>query len=365
MRRIISFHLVLFLLLTSTVSLAASGPEVVDAVEPYVAHLRLRPEHLRALADKQVVARGLSSENDKEMAAVGVVIADASPDAFVESYKTLATFQQSPYIVASGRFGDKPVLSDIAGLTLDDSDLYALTKSEVKASEIKLSQREIAGFQTIRATASRLTPQLKARLTTEFKKMLVERVRNYQASGAAALGVYSDKEEPVNAHEAFAALAREQAGSARHCAHLYTHLESYPQNPPPDSESFVYWAKQKFGDLRPIINVVHVSIHREGNRVYIASKQLYSSHYTEAGLSVAELIPFMEGQGQTRTIVIYAVRLQVDMLGGAFGFMKKRMAQPRMVGTLKQSLSGMRVTMEALARASSRSRVTDSRKFDY
>lgn len=352
MRRIISYLLVLFLLLTNANALVASGPELVDAIEPYVAHLKLKPEQLRALADKQAVARGLSSENEKEMAAVGIVIADASPDAFVESYKTLATFQQSPYIVASGRFGDRPILSDLAGLMIDDSDLYALTKSEVKDSEIKLSQWEIARIQTIRASASRLTPQLKARLTTEFKKMLVERVRNYQASGAAALGVYSDKEEPVNAHEAFVALKREQAGSARHCAHLYTHLESYPQNPPPDSESFVYWAKQKFGDLKPVINVVQVLIHREGNCVYIASKQLYSTHYTEAGLSVAELIPFSNGQKQPRTIVIYTVRLLVDMLGGAFGFMKKRMAQPRMVGMLKQSLSGMRVTMETLARAS-------------
>jgi hypothetical protein len=186
--------------------------------------------------------------------------------------------------------------------------------------------------------------------------MLVERVRNYQAVGAQALGVYSDKEGPVNAHEAFVRLARAEAGSARHCAHLYTHLESYPQNPPPDSESFIYWAKQKFGDLKPVINVVHVLIHREGNRVYIASKQLYSTHYTEAGLSVAELIPFADGQGQARTVVIYTVRLQVDMLGGSFGFMKKRMARPRMLGTLKQSLSGMRVTMEALARASFQNR---------
>jgi hypothetical protein len=356
MRRIISFPLVLFLL-TSANALVASGPELVVAIEPYVAHLRLKPEHLRALADKQAVARGLSSENEKEMAAVGIVMADATPDTFVESYKTLATFRQTPYIVASGRFGDKPALADLAGLTLDDSDLCALTKSEVKDSEIKLSQSEIARFQSIRATASRLTPHLKARLTTEFKKMLVERVRDYRANGAAALGVYSDKVEPVNAHEAFVALKREQAVSAQHCAHLYAHLESYPQNPPPDSESFIYWAKQKFGDLKPVITVVQVLIHREGNRVYIASKQLYSTHYTEAGLSVAELIPFADGQGQTRTVVIYMVRLQVDMLGGSFGFMKKRMARPRMVGTLRQSLSGMRVTMEALARASFQNRV--------
>jgi hypothetical protein len=357
MRRSISSLMILFLLLTSTVSLAASSPELVVAVEPYVAHLKFKPEQLRALADKQVIAQGLSSDNDKEMAAVGVVLADATPDAFVESYKTLATFQQNPYVVASGRFRDKPMLSDLDGLTLEDRELYALAKSELKDSEIKLSQPEIARFQTIRATASRLTPQLKARLTTEFKRMLVERVRNYQASGAAGLGVYSDKEEPTNAHEAFAALAREQAVSAHHCAHLYPYLESYPQNPPPDSESFIYWAKQKFGDLKPVINVVQVLIHREGNLVYIASKQLYSTHYTEAGLTVAELIPFADGQRQTRTIVIYTVRLHVDMLGGSFGFMKKRMAQPQMVGTLKQSLSGMRVTMEALARASFQNRV--------
>jgi len=222
----------------------------------------------------------------------------------------------------------------------------------LKDSDIKLSQSEIARFRAIGATASRLTPQLKARLTTEFKKMLVERVRNYQAVGASALGVYSDREEPIDAHEAFVALARELAGSGQHCLHLYPYLESYPQNPPPESESFIYWAKQKFGDLKPVINVVHVLIHRDGTRVYIASKQLYSTHYTEAGLSVAELIPFADGQGQARTIVIYTIRLQVDMLGGSFGFMKKRLAQPRMLGTLKQSLDGMRVTMERLSGAS-------------
>jgi len=357
MRRSISSLLILFLLLPSTVSLAASSPEPVVAVEPYVAHLKLKPEQLRALADKQAVALGLSSENDKEMAAVGIVVADAMPDAFVQSYKTLATFQQNPYIVASGRFCDKPVLSDLDGLTLEGRDLYALLKPELKDSEIKLSQPEIARFQTIGSTASRLTPQLKATLTTEFKRMLVERVRNYRVSGAAALGVYSDKEEPINAHEAFAALAREQAVSAQHCAYLYPYLESYPRNPPPDSESVIYWAKQKFGDLKPVINVVHVLIHREGNRVYIASKQLYSTHYTEAGLSVAELIPFADGRELTRTIVIYTVRLQVDMLNGSFGLMKKRMAQPRIVAALRESLSGMRVTMEALARASFQNRV--------
>src|SRR5262249_19669046 len=158
------------------------------------------------------LARGLASDNDKEMAAVGVVMADASPEAFVESYKTLATFQQNPYIIESGRFGDNPTLSDLDGLTLDWKDLYALRKCEAKDSDIKLSQSEIARFRAVRATASQLTtPQMKTRLTTEFRRMLVERVRSYRASGATALAVYSDKEAPIDAQEAFVGLAREQA----------------------------------------------------------------------------------------------------------------------------------------------------------
>ena len=48
-------------------------------------------------------------------------------------------------------------------------------------------------------------------------------------------------------------------------------------------------------------------------------------------------------------MVVYSIRLQLDMLGGILGSMKKRMAQPKMLATLKESLSGMRQTMEASA----------------
>jgi hypothetical protein len=188
------------------------------------------------------------------------------------------------------------------------------------------------------------------RIANEFKKMLIERVRNYHSSGASGLGNYADKEEMVNAREAFAALTHEQTETAKHCQHLYSHLESFPQNAPPESESFIYWAKQKFGDLKPVINLVHVLIHKCGSRVYLASSQIYSTHYTNAGLTVAELIPFRDDAGQSRTIVAYTLRLHVDMLGGTLGFMKRRMAQPKLLATLKQSLSGMRMNMEELSR---------------
>ena len=348
MRRMGSALLIFLLAWTSVpISRAATTAELMESVEPRVAHLKLKSESLRALVERQVIVRGLSTNNSSEMAGVGVVIADATPDAFIESYRSLETFQQNPAIIASGRLGATPSLADFDGLTIDDKDIYSLAKAGVRSSDVKLSEQEITKINNVAAGSPRLSPQAKAKLATEYKKILLERARAYLTNGASSLGTYADKDEPVAAGDAFASLAKEQAASAGHCSHLYPYLENYPQGDASPFESFVYWAKQKFGDLKPVINMVHVLIHRDGNRVFIASKQIYSSHYTDAALSVAELIPFTDSHGLSRTIVVYTIRLQVDMLGGAMGFMKKRMAQPRMLGALKSSLSGLRVTMEA------------------
>jgi hypothetical protein len=330
--------------------------ETIESIQPHVLHLKLKLEDLKVLAEKQVITRGLSSKNSKVMAGFGAVLADATPGAFVEAYKTLDVFRQNQYMLAVGLFGTSPGVKDLEGLTIDDKELYALMQAKSGDSDIKMSEQEIARIRAVVGKGERLTPQLKARLAAEYKKMLVERVNAYNATGQKSMGVFADKDKPVDAYDAIASLAGEQKVSNTHCPHLFSELESYPQGATADSESLIYWAKQKYGDLKPIINIVHVLIHRDGDRVFIASKQIYSSHYTEAGLSVAELIPYKDSLGHPRTVIAYTIRLQVDMLGGTLGFMKKRMAQPRMLGSLKESINGLRMNMEALSRDTTPSR---------
>jgi hypothetical protein len=231
------------------------------------------------------------------MAALGVVIADAAPEAFIESYRSLATFKQNPATIESGMLRATPTLSDLQSLTIDDKDLYSLAKAGARSSDVKLSEQEIARLHEISGGSTRLTPQMKTKLAVAYKKILLERVGSYLTNGAQALGTYCDKEESVAANDAFVSLAQEQAETAGHCGDLYNYLENYPQAKDSGFESFVYWAKQRFGDLKPVINIVQVLIHRHGHRVFIASKQIYSSHYTEAGLSVAELIPIRRRGG--------------------------------------------------------------------
>jgi hypothetical protein len=330
--------------------------ETIQSIQPHVVHLKLKAEELRNIADKQVVAHNLPSKNSKVMAGFGAALADGNPGAFIESYKSLELFHRSHYVAEVGRFSETPTLADLDGLTVDDKDLYALFKAKAGDSDIKLSDQEINIIRAAAGQATRLTPQLKARLTIEYKKLIVERIKSYKAAGQQALGIFADKDDPVDAKAAFASLAGEQKAAATHCSHFYTHLESYPAGASPDTESFFYWAKQRFGDLKPIVSLVHVMIHKEGDRVFIASKQIYSSHYTEAALTVAELIPYTDSLGQPRTVIAYTIRLQVDILGGSLGFMKKRIAQPRMLGTLKESINGLRQNLEALSRDSNPSR---------
>jgi len=331
---------------------AASGDniETIKSIQPHVGHLKLKSEDLRVMADKQVVAHALSSKDSKVMAGFGAALADATPGAFVDSYKSLEPLHKSQYVLEAGIFSATPSMSDLDRLTIDEKDIYALFKARPGDSDIKLTDQEIIRIRNAAGQAARFTPQLKTRLATEYKKLLVERVKAYNATGPEALGVFVDKDKPVDAREAFASLADQQKEVAGHCSHLYAHLETYPDAAPPDSESFIYWAKQKFGDLKPVLNLVQVLIHREGDRVFIASKQIYSSHYTEAALSIAELIPYKDSLGHARTVIAYTIWLQVDMLGGTLGFMKKRMAQPKMIGALKESINGLRTNMEALSR---------------
>jgi hypothetical protein len=350
MRRLMT-GFALTMLAFSAISVAGNVGEsaIIGALEPRLAHLKLKSDDFRLLVARQIITRSLATKNSKEIAGLSLMLADAAPDTFIDSYRSLKAFRQNRYMLAFGRFSTTPVLEDLSQLIVDDNDLLALANCRLNESDIKLSEQDIGKFQSTSGPVSTLTAKLKMRLASEYKRLLLDRVKAYLAKGSATLASFADKEDSVDAREVFASLAREQAGQAEHCEHLYGDLERYPEASGTNSESFVYWAKQRFGSLKPVINLVHVLIHRDGHRTFVASKQIYSSHYTEGGLSVAELIPFTDEEGQTRTMVVYSIRLQVDMLGGILGSMKKRLAQPRMLATLRESLSGMRETMEAKA----------------
>jgi hypothetical protein len=232
-------------------------------------------------------------------------------------------------------------------LEIVDKDLYALMRAKVKESEIKLSRADIARIRAVAGPSPYFSSALKTKLAAEYKRMLVDKARAYVESGETALDAYVDHEEPVSARDAFATIVKFQAASGQG-AQLYALLGQPGGAAPQNTESFLYWALQKFGQMKPVLSLVQVVILRESDRVYIASKQIYSSHYTEAALSVVELIPFSDEKGARRTLAALTIRLQLDLLTGPMAFMKRRAAQPRLLDALKTGLEGLRHCAESL-----------------
>jgi hypothetical protein len=318
-----------------------------SALATDAAHLKLKPAEWRSLNERQIVTRSLAGSHSKEIAGFGAMIADASPEEFIKAFSALSVFKNSETTLACGRFSAQPVIDDLAGLEINDKDLYALMRAKVKESDIKLSEADIARIRAAAGPSPFLSSKLKAKLAAEYKQILLDKAKAYAERGETALDVYADHEEPVSAGEAFAAMVKFHEASGRP-SRLYSLLGQPTSDAAKNAESFLYWAVQKFGQLKPVLSIVHVVIHRENNRVLIASKQIYSSHYTEAGLSVAELIPFSDEKGARRTLAAYTIRLQVDLLGGSMGFMKRRAAQPRLLETLKTGLEGLRQCAESI-----------------
>jgi len=334
---------------TST-AFSDNDAEVFQPVRDMLGRLHLSTDDYQLLAGRGVIVRPLSCRSTKEMAAFGIVLADAPPKGFVEAYKTLAVFEKNPFIVQIGLFSSTPNLSDLAGLTIDPADIYGLSRAKAGDSDIKLSKTELDRIQKITAAHPRLSLQARTQIADEYKKILVDRLLRYLKLGDQGMGAYVDKAEPLQPDRAFKFLADEQAADSEICSEAGDYLLRFPAKIPPNSESIFYWAKQKFHDLKSIITLVHLLIHREGERIFIASKQIYSSHYNEAGLCVAELIPFDDYRGRNHTVVVYTLRLAPDMMGGPLGFMKKRMAMPKMQVTLRDSLARIRENIESAGR---------------
>jgi hypothetical protein len=323
----------------------SNEPEIMHLISPHAEHLRLKVGELQSLSRGEIVARDIPASHSKEMAGFGAMLADAEPKEFAEAFRTLSIFKQSKSVIAYGRFGENPQLSDMARLTFKDKDLLELMRARISASEVKLSEADITRIQAIAGPGSRFTGKLSNSLTDEYKAILLEKVRSYATLGGKSLGANADQGEPVDTNDAMIRMLRYQASFAKYSDQFYTLLADHPRVTDERAESFYYWAMQKFGQLKPVVSLVHVTIFQEGTQVYIASKQIYSSHYTEAGLGIAELIPLTDQQGKVHTLTAYTIRLQVDMFGGPMGFLKKRMAHPRMLETLRESLQGLRANV--------------------
>ena len=295
--------------------------------------LKFSPSELVDLEKGKVVAHRLGATAEGEAGAAGAVRIKGRKDAFVDMYRDIVHFKRGPGVLAIGLFGDPPSVADLVTLPLDTQDVN-LRHCRIGHCDIRLPASAIVRFQNdIDWTAS----DADAQAATLFRHILADNVRAYVSGGAGRITEYDDEKRPVRPVDDFSSLLKGPPYVDALVPGLAAHLEGFSTNPLPGSEDIVYWSKETFGDLPPFVTVTHVTITPpvQFGRV-IASRDVYSSRYLDASLSVT--IASDAVSTPDAFYLVYINRSRADALKGAAADLRRSIVERRSKSGLEENL---------------------------
>ena len=291
-----------------------------SAEEPAVAKflrtvIGFTDEQIVTVDKGQVVTRQLASADKAEVAAFGAVKVATDKESYLQKLRDVVSFRRTPSVLEIGRFSQPPTLADVAGLSLDDGDFEAARKCRPGACNLKLARSAIERMQ---AEIAWDKPDAKDRASALMRQMLVEYVAAYMQGGTAAMATYYDKDQPLDAPSEFAKLLLASPYLIEYAPELNAYVEQYPRGSLAGAEDIFYWAKDKSGP-KPTIAVFHLTLWKDAQdpeRVVIASKQIYASHYIRVGLDLTALVDAPRGAPGFYLMDLF--RGRIDPPGGMF-----------------------------------------------
>jgi len=298
----------------------------------------------------EVVARGTAAGDSRDIATLGIVRVKITPAFYVQRLADIATFKKYDAVLQIGVFGTPPAPGDVEGLTLDESDIRSLRDCRVGDCALQLPAESINRFRT-EVDWSRADARQRA--NGLIRQMLVDYVARYQRAGAGASMSYADRSDVISVGREFMSLAGSDAGGWGRFRALRQHLFDYPASSAPEVRDLLYWSKEVVG-RRTVASVTHLAIlpGAPGSpaQFAVASKQIYGTHYFDASLGLTVLV--RDGSTPSpATYVAYLNRSRVDVLGGVFGGVARKIIASKARGTVADNLGRLRTRLEADFRA--------------
>jgi hypothetical protein len=291
----------------------------------------------------KVIVRSLKPEEKGEIGVVGVVRVAGTKERFLARFRDFEQFRRGRNIVMLSRFSTPPLLSDFDGLTLEAGDLKALRWCRRGDCSVKLSAHAMDRLRTEVAWGS---DDARNQAERVVRHLLLDQVNAYVRAGDGGLGTYDDRDLPVGVADGFHKVARRLPFLAEPASTLRRYMEEFPRTEMPGIEHFMYWSKEDYG-LKPITSVNHVVIEaspQAPERLLIATRQIYASHYLEASL---DLMALMDDPTTTGTMLIYWNRSIADGLKGTFGGLIRAIAQRKVRDAAQGALLTMKERVEA------------------
>lgn len=292
----------------------------------------------------QIVARTLPARDSREVATFGLARIQMTPEFCVRQISNITSFKRDEAVLQIGVFGDPPDLPDIGRLTLDEGDLKSLRACRVGHCAVQLPADAIERFQREvdwrKADASDRANQV-------MRQILVAYVTEYRRLGSAAPMRYADRSPMTDMPREFVSLADGSPALWQPLPALHRHLFHYPERTG-GATDVLYWSKEKMG-RKAVIGLTHLAIVPIGGEspvdYAVASRHLFGTHYLDASLGLTLLLRDRSSPTPA-TYLVYTNRTRVDVFGGVFGGMVRKIVTSRARSTVSDQLSRLRNRLE-------------------
>lgn len=317
-----------------------------DAPPDVAAYLRdvagFAPDRMAALEGGEAIVK-TASDKKGEVSVVGAVRIRTTKEHVKLYFDEYIKFEDGVLVLRVGRFSNPSELGDVARLELEKGDVDALRSCKPRDCDVQVG----AGVAELQAAVDWRAPDHGERVNAFVRQRLVDYVKAYRERGDAALVTYVDGPRPVSLAGEWQGLLAQSPFLRDYAPQLRRYLEEYPRARLPGGSDFIQWSKVDQG-LKPVVALTHVVVYQDPakpDRLSVALKQIYASHFYEGAFSLATVVDGPPTAGHPVSYVVFVNRTRTDILGGTLGGMKRKLTggeiQKGVALTLQQMQEGL------------------------
>jgi hypothetical protein len=273
-------------------------------------------DDITALDQGRVITRADASPENLEASVVTAVRIATDKERTFAYFQQLVSYVDGKVTTGYGAFSRPPAESDVRRFTLDSSDLADLRACQPASCDLRFGTATPA---EISRAVDWLAPDANERAQTWARQTLAAYAAGYVSRGESALKAYDEKGAPIDLAAEWRALFSRSPALTSLAPGVQRYLAAYPgERLPADTADAIYWDDQHYTGLKPIVGLTHMVTVRDAaqpNRIVVAQRQIFASHYLYGSLAVT-LVQQAQAGSSPATYVVYFNRSRGDLLKG-------------------------------------------------
>ena len=292
----------------------------------------LEPTIRKARLSKAQTARVVQTNHHREILLFGALRVECGPEHFLREVLDIKRFKQGPEVLAVGLFHpQKASLADLENLTFAPSEIDSLRNCKPGACPWRLSTASMRQLNQVRWNE----PNARRQADRIVREEIVGVVSLYQQQGISSLAPYNDKQRTLDVSLELRQMLDASAGIFAETPQLQERLNGFPNVPLPGVEDLFYWSLEKMGP-KQVFSVTHMTLYRDGPKLFIVGMQIYGNHYLDGMLSLSRLEsdPTQSDQAWLE----YSSRSRLGLLEGPAAGMRRMLLEEALRRTMQRYL---------------------------